>query len=179
MRWLALLLMLVACEADPGGSSLSVGTGGDKSFAESCSTHADCGAGLVCVTNACQSAFPRTYTLTLYRAHIAPKNGKKNWDTFTGPDPVAAIFVDGENVCETPILDDTFIPVWNHPCDVQLFESSEVTVVVEEDDDGKNDPIGSVNLGRPLADEYIKSGQFDSPVGVSKLEGLIVYIGLK
>jgi len=180
-------LPLFGCGGGGSGSGSTTGFGsggvgaGSSNFADDCSSHADCGSRLVCVTNACQSAFPRTYIITFDSAQVSKYKASGNsWDTLGGaPDPRAALLVDGDILCQTSTDQDTFDPVWNEACEVLLYESSEVVFALWDMDLADHDPIGSVSGGTPLSDSIIKAGQLGALAAGYEIEAWSIRVRLK
>ena len=174
--WMLLLgaVCLVGCSSS---SNLGTGTG---QFSDGCATHLDCGPSLMCVSAACQSAFPRTYVITMGSATVAKyKTSGSNWDALGGaPDPRAALEIDGKVYCQTSTKDDTFDPVWNEQCEVELFQTTNVTVAVWDMDAAEHDPVGGVNLGTPIKDFIIQKG-FYNHEDLGPLEKLNITVSLK
>lgn len=185
---LGVLIVLAAtlgCDAGGGGSSSgSFTSGGSGSFSDGCFSHSDCGSALVCVTSACQSAFPRVYVFTFESAEIAAKKSNgKDWDTLFGnydPDPRAVLEVDGDVVCQTSTAKDTYYPKWNESCEVELFESSEVVFAFwDADGADPDDPIVALDAGTPLSDSIIKDGGLFSTFGSVQLDAVSIRVRLK
>lgn len=166
----ASLLTLTACDSGDGGGGGELGGLLAGTLGASCSSHYGCNAQLVCVAYACQPAFPRVYVFTFGSAKIGTtKADGSNWDALGGaPDVYAALIVDGEVVCETDVVQDSFAPVWNQTCEAQVFQTSEVIVALVDEDIAAPDPIGSVTTAVPMCDSCIKEGRINasSPAAV-------------
>jgi hypothetical protein len=156
---LALVFFAGACASDGGGFG-----GG---FASSCVEHSDCGDQLVCVSDACQSAFPRTYVFVIGSATIANYSPDGSaWDALGGaPDPRAALEVDGNVFCQTHTVQNSFNPTWNTQCEVEVFATTKIGFAVWDMDVSKHDPIGYLAAAIPLNDSFIKAGGVTQPVG--------------
>lgn len=172
------LFSLAGCVAN---STFDGGGQGGGNFSSSCFSHAECGTQLVCVANACQSAFPRTYVFTFRSATIAKYTaGGGNWDFGGGaPDPKMALEVDGEIVCQTSTVQDTFDPTWSESCEVELFQTSQVVFAAWDMDISEHDLIGGIDAGTPLKDWILKNGGISGPTTNSLIERLRVDVSLK
>jgi len=173
------VLLFAGCTSD-GGSAAGTGAG-TGSFSEECLTHADCGSGLVCVSSACQSAFPRTYVFGFRSATVAKyKSSGSSWDIAGGaPDPQARLQIDGKVVCSTSTVQDSFDPVWNEACEAEVFQTTEVILALWDMDGAAHDEIGGIDLGTPMLDSVIKAGRISGSTSHSLIDALRVDVSLK
>ncbi len=178
----AAAVCLVGCAVEPTFDGGSADTGaGTGSFSAGCVSHSDCGAQLVCVASACQSAFPRTYVFAFESAQIAKYDANnESWDGFGGaPDVAASLVVDGKVVCTTSTVQDSFDPVWSESCEVELFQTSSVSVRMTDKDVTADDVIGDIVLGTPLSDSVIKGGGIAGTTGDPQLLAAAIGVTLK
>ena len=170
------MMCAVGCSSDSGG-----GTGGAGGFSSGCASHSDCGSLLVCVSGACQSSCPRTYVFTFRSATVAKyKSSGSNWDFGGGaPDPQARLEVDGKVVCSTSTVQDSFDPVWNETCEVELFQTSNVVFALWDMDVSDHDLVGGIDAGAPLEDWIIKGGGISGAAGTSLIESFKIDVSLK
>lgn len=136
----------------------------------SCSTHDECNDGLLCIASSCQEAFPRTYLIRIVSASIAgSREGGDAWDIDqSAPDAFVRVSL-GESKCDTSTVQDSSTPTWNEACEVELFETSSVTVTLIDSDFDSNDTIGSWSVAAGEFEAVMKGGALDLSNGQATL----------
>ncbi len=148
------VLLLVGCAADgvdPDGDADAEGG--------SCTEAVDtCTADTICVSNACVSAFDRTYTIRDVVVHV-PVNDLSGdpWDLGNGaPDLKLDILVNGIVVAASPSVSDQFTTTFAGPYEVTLAPGSTLLIAaVDEDPTGYDEAMGC--KAAPLTADHLRA----------------------
>jgi len=110
-----------------GSTSSSSGTGGSTSSSSGtggCAKHWECPTDDVCIAGACNLAWGRVFRFTMYSAELPGTNPADGlaWDLAGGaPDPyVEGYYGDDQLLGTSPVVDDSFKPIWNVFFDIVL-----------------------------------------------------------
>lgn len=103
---------------------------------------------------------PGRYRVTIHGASISPLkpagvvNAGKSWDVFGGlPDPVGTVSM-GKVTIALPKVQDSLAPVWDAATEIDLDESSSISVTLVDKDlsDKSDDPVGTASSEQLLAE---------------------------
>lgn len=131
-------------------SSVSYCSGGKvcrSGYCESCEYHYQCESSKVCMDGSCVVASGREYVFEFISADIPERDPYGySWDPGGGlPDPFVSFWVDGESVGMTSTKRDTLHPIWLETMVARLYTTSEISVIVYDDDFSEGGSIQRVD----------------------------------
>jgi hypothetical protein len=80
---------------------------------------------------------------------------------FVPPDPFVRIYVDGVRVGQTASPEDVYEPTWEDSFEIEVSESSSVTIQLIDEDISFDDPVGTLSVrGHDLL-QWVNAGPVD------------------
>lgn len=167
---LAAVCLLAACGGSGDGGTpppdaMGGGGGGgtpDAATQPACSPQNDtCGGETICIVDACQPAFGRTYRLSIPQLTVAAQNADgEAWDAFGGaPDPFAIVYLNGSAVLQTAEAADIFSTSFSESADIVIPAGAQVVVEVWDSDVSDNDWVTGC-AADPLTADFLRGGGF-------------------
>jgi|GEM_PF-4864464 len=120
-----------------GGGYGSYGDDDDLSNdddATGCVEHIQCDGDEFCSENECELVFGRSFEVIFWAADIEPFDGSgSDWDLTGAPDPFGVLSIDGEEVFETDVVDDSLTADWGESANVVVTQQTLCIEVWDED----------------------------------------------
>ncbi len=149
-----------------GDSVCSAGLESCSSCAADCGQCTGCVLGdgtcvgeTICISNACQNAFGRTYRVTVSDVAIKTTNPSGDpWDAVGGaPDPFVVVTLNGSVVLTTTEQADTFNPVFSDQANVVVPAGASLEISMVDSDISSNDAIMSC-VANPFPADFLRGG---------------------
>ena len=139
-----------------------------------------CTGETICVADACEVAFGRTYELHLLLTLLETTDSKgEPWDLNGGaPDPYVVVEINGVEVMRTNTVDDSFAPEFPEATLQVIPAGATITATVFDSDIGSDDEV-YVCEASPITPEELRQGGLTCGVGtLLDAPSLLLGIGL-
>lgn len=138
-----------------------------------------CTGETICVEEACEAAFDRTYEFHLLLAKLELTDSKgMSWDLSGGaPDPYMVLEINGVEVMRTEPVEDSFVPEFPETTLQVIPAGATITATLYDSDIGPDDKV-FVCEATPITAENLREGVLSCDGGGSLLDPPSLLLGI-